>query len=335
MSEPLNRLLQAMRDAGVIPDSATLPPEEGGDRPWYIVLVQGFAGWLAGIFLLVFLGVTFSPNEKAVIFLLGALLLGAAWFIYHSDRDAIFLDQFALALSIAGQFAIAWSVIGDDFEGLPLALSLLALQLSVWWVMPNRVARTLAAFFATIAWVYTVRFLVQPAAGEELLFGDGRDTPRSVWFISLSWPLTWLPLMAVAGWLLLREPRWMASAFRERARPLLIGVLSGLSLAGIVAEPLSFFALGVETMGLPFGWWALFPLLNVGLALFAVYGAFRLRSNALLGFAILAALVHLSRFYYLYGTTLLAKSVIMLCVGAGLLAAGAWLQRRYGAEMRS
>lgn len=334
MSEPLRRLMQAMREAGAIPEEAALPPEEGGDRPWYIALVQGFAGWLAGIFLLVFLGVTFSPNEKAMIFLLGVLLLGAAWFIYHSDREAVFLDQFALALSIAGQFAIAWSVIGDDFEGLPMALSLLALQLALWWVMPNRVARTLAAFFATIAWVYTVRLLVQPAAGEELLFGHGRETLRPLWFIALGWPLTWLPLVALAGWLLRREPRWMASSFRERARPLLIGSLLGLSLAGIVAEPFSFFALGLDTLGLPFSWWALFPLLNIALALYALHGAFHLRSSALLGFAILAALVHLSRFYYLYGTTLLAKSVIMFAVGAGLLAAGAWLHRRHGAGMQ-
>ena len=41
-----------------------------------------------------------------------------------------------------------------------------------------------------------------------------------------------------------------------------------------------------------------------------------------------AALVHLSRFYYLYGTSLTWKSVIMLCLGALMLGIGVLLQRR-------
>ena len=40
-----------------------------------------------------------------------------------------------------------------------------------------------------------------------------------------------------------------------------------------------------------------------------------------------AALLHLSRFYYLYGTTLMWKSVIMLTAGAALLLAGVALRK--------
>jgi uncharacterized membrane protein len=83
---------------------------------------------------------------------------------------------------------------------------------------------------------------------------------------------------------------------------------------------------------MPFSWWSLFPLLNIALAVFAMYASFRLRNLGLLGVAILAALLHLSRFYYLYGATLLAKAAIMFCVGAVLLAAGVWLHRRLAAE---
>ena len=61
--------------------------------------------------------------------------------------------------------------------------------------------------------------------------------------------------------------------------------------------------------------------------MFSAYGAFRTRSLALLGFAVFAALLHVSRFYYLYGTTLMWKSVIMLVAGAGLLIAGAALRK--------
>jgi hypothetical protein len=326
----LRDLVDRMRGAGVIAADTPPPPEETSDRPWFIVLLQGFAGWMAGIFLLVFLGMVFEPDERASILFLGGFLLLAAWLIYRADREAVFLDQFALALSIAGQFAVAWGVVRDDFEGLPLALTMLLLQAVIWAVMPNRTARTLAALFATIAWVYTIRFLLRPAdSGEEFFgFSHGREPGLGAWSAPLEWLLTWVPVIAATAWLMTRETRWMARSLRDHARSALTGLLLGMALGGVAAEPFAILVLGSGTMGLPFNWWAIFPLLSIGLAVFAGYCAFRLRSAGLLGFAILAALLHLSRFYYLYGTTLLWKSVIMLCLGGALLAAGVWLRKR-------
>lgn len=330
----LQEFVARLRNEGVIAADAATPPEEHNDRPWFIALLQGIAGWLAGIFLLAFLAFAFKPDERASILILGVVLLASAWAIYRADRDAVFFDQFALALSFAGQFAVAWAVIGHDFEVLPLAASLLVLQLLIWAVMPNKTARTIAALLATIAWVYTIRFLLQPSSSGEELFGfshgDERAMPLGAWTHPVGWLLTWLPLLAAAGWLIHREAHWMASRLRDHARPALTGLLLGLSLGGIATEPFAFLVLGSETWGLQFSWWALFPLLSIALALFAVYGAFRVRSAGLLGFAIMAALLHLSRFYYLYGTSLLWKSVIMLCAGAAMLAIGLRFQRQDG-----
>jgi uncharacterized membrane protein len=74
--------------------------------------------------------------------------------------------------------------------------------------------------------------------------------------------------------------------------------------------------------------WALLPLLSIALALFAAFNAFALRNQGLIGVAIVAALAHLARFYYLYGTTLTIKSAIMLGAGLLLLGAGRLLARR-------
>jgi hypothetical protein len=318
-----------LRTHGIIPEKA--PPAEGADRPWFVVLLQGVAGWLAGIFLLAFIGLMFKPSSTGAIFGLGALLLVGAWALYHADRDAVFLDQLALAISIAGQFAVAWGIVKDHLSGLPISATLLGLQVLVLIVMPNQIARTLAALFATIAWVFTVRFVLRPGQGEQMFFGYGHgETPPMLgaWTLPVAWALTWLPLLALGIWLVRNEAQWMSGALRKLARPLLTGVLLGLSLGGIAAEPFTVFLLGNEMMGMRFSWWALFPLLSVALAMFAAYGAFRIRSHGLLGFAIVAALLHLSRFYYLYGTTLMWKSVIMLVIGALLLLGGAWLARR-------
>ncbi len=120
----------------------------------------------------------------------------------------------------------------------------------------------------------------------------------------------------------------MSSRLRTHARSVLTGLLITLGLGGIVTEPFMWVSLGSEAWGVGFSWRALFPLLSIALSMLAAYGAFRVRSLGLSGVAIFGALMHLSRFYYLYGTTLIWKSVIMLCAGAALLAAGYWLHRR-------
>ncbi|HEV7609067.1 MAG TPA: DUF4401 domain-containing protein [Steroidobacteraceae bacterium] len=317
-----------LRARGVIPDKA--PPEDSADRPWFVALLQGAAGWLAGIFLLSFIGFLFKPESTVSIFAIGGLLLGSAWALYHADRSGVFLDQLALAISIAGQFAVGWGIVKDHMSGLPVSATLLGLQIFVLLVMPNKTARTLAAMFAAIAWVFVVRFLLRPGSGEELFFGEqyGR-TPAQFhsWAIPAGWLITWVPMLALAAWLIRNEVQWMSSGLRAYARPLLIGVLLGLATGGIDVLPINVFALGLQHGGMPFSWGALFPFLNVGLAMASAYGAYLVRSNALLGSAVLAALLHLANFYYLYGTTLMWKSAIMALAGAALLLAGIALHK--------
>jgi len=109
---------------------------------------------------------------------------------------------------------------------------------------------------------------------------------------------------------------------------MLTGVLLGLSFGAIAAEPFMLVLFGTEIWGRGIDWLAIFPLLSICLALFSAYGAFRIRSSGLLGFAVIAALAHLARFYWLYGTTLMWKSLIMLMAGAALLLAGVALRNR-------
>jgi hypothetical protein len=325
MNAAADEFTSLLRTQGVIPTNAPAPPGESTDRPWFVSLLQGVAGWLAGIFLLIFVGLVFKPESGPVIFGLGVFLLAAAWFLYFADRHGAFLDQLALAISIAGQIAVAGSILKDHFSGLNVSVAALVVQIFVLLVMPNKLARTLAALFAIIAWIYTVRFLVQPGNAEEVFFGERSASDSGVLHagnLPIAWLITWLPLLALAAGLVLREPHWMAGGLRRLARPLLTGLLLGLSLGTLAAEPFTVVIWGADIWGRGIDWLAIFPLLSIGLALVAAYLAFRLRNHGLLGFAVFAALLHLARFYYLFGTTLMWKSVIMLVVGAALLLAG-------------
>jgi hypothetical protein len=328
MSAAMESIVAALRQRGVIDAEAPELEGAGGDRPWFIALMQGVAGWLAGIFLIVFIGLLFKPEKTATLLVLGSLLLGAAWLIYNADREGMFLDQLALAISIAGQVAVAWGVIIHVHSGIGMALTLLVLQLAVLAIMPNSTARTLATLFAIMAWVYVARFLMRPGWDwdEDVFFEYGVRRRGLAWLFAC-WLVTWMPLIALAVWFIRREPRWMASDVRAFARPVLTGLLLGVAIGGTVGEPLLWLIGDVPGMGMNIGWAALFPMLSLGLALLTAYGGFRLRMYGLLGFGIVMALLHMARFYYMYGTTLLVKSVIMLVVGVGLLALGAWLKR--------
>jgi hypothetical protein len=326
-------LIATLRERGLLRSDTPLNLTADSDRPWFVSLMTGVAGWLAGIFLLGFIGLTLELDSSVTIFVIGVVLLAVAWMMYRADRQLVFLDQLALALSIAGQFAVAWALLDDAHSAFVMAGTILLLQLVVFALMPNRAARTIAALFAVLAWVYTVHFLLHPG-NLESLFWERREAVRTGFGWSLAgWLLTWVPPLALTWVLTTRESHWMANAYRDRSRPLLSGLLVGIAIGGLAAYPLTSIVFGSEAIGIGMNWYALFPLLAIAMAVFAAYCAFQLRNLGLLGFAILAALVHLSKFYFLYGTSLTWKAVIMACLGVAMLGAGLLARARAAREV--
>src|SRR6185436_13060041 len=143
-------------------------------------------------------------------------------------------------------------------RALATSAALRVVQIVLFLIMPNKMARTLAALFACVAWVFTMRFLLRPGAGEQMFF-EAEDVVQfpvfGAWSVPLGWIVTWAPLVALAWALVHFESRWMAGKLRTLARPLLAGVLLGLSLAGIWTEPFTMLAWGIEDIGLGFSLW--------------------------------------------------------------------------------
>jgi hypothetical protein len=327
-------LVAAMRAAQIIDVGAPNPPDQPRDRPWFILLMQGAVGWVAGLLMLVFIGLIWQPDTTPEILTVGIFLSGGAWALYFIDRDNVFLDQLALAISIAGQLALAWALLKDMDSPSAAALTLLALQVAVFFIMPNHVARTVATFFACIAWAYFIRLALWPGHGVDSFFdgyGRARMPVFGAWTMPVAWLLTWAPIIALNLGLLVNETHWMARGARVLARPALTGALLGAALGSFTAEPLWTTLFGAGSgfaLSLPLSWWSLFPLLSIVTTLFVALCAFRLRSFGLLGVAVFTALLRLSMFYYQYGTSLLWKSAIMLMLGVALVAGGITLQKR-------
>lgn len=304
--------------------SAVMAPATNNDRPWFISIVLGFSGWLAGIFAMVFVGLLFFTPESSVSFALaGVILLLAAFGLYAADRSGAFFDQLALALSIAGQLALAWAI-QDATDSSSATAALVALmQVILLFIMPNALAKVLAAIFACCAWAAVIRF----AWWEEPSF-SGPGPQITLLPALIGWFIVWMPIIGAVQVLIDTERAWMASGLRHLARPALQGFLVSLAVVTWVSEPnTSFLFWGDEDRGRT-SWLALWPLFGVLAALFAAFCAFRLRSRAMIGVSIAGALLHVAQSYYLLGATLLVKSIIMLGIGAAALAAAHSLNQR-------
>jgi hypothetical protein len=304
-------------------ESVSTPPEPNNERPWFISIVLGFSGWLAGIFALACVALLFRPDTPPAIALIGLTLLASAFGLYAADRSGAFFDQLALALSIAGQIALAWAASDATHSEAATAALVTLMQVILLLIMPNTLAKVLAAFFACCAWAVTVRFIAWDTANYH---SSSEQIPLIPALIG--WFIVWVPIMGAVQVLIKSERAWIATDSRRIARPALRGLLVSLAVATWASEPnTSFLFWGGD--GQPrTNWLVLWPLLGIAGALFAAFCAFRLRSRALIGLSIVGAVMHVAQFYYQLGTTLLIKSSVMLAVGVAALVAAHWLNNR-------
>ena len=310
---------------GVIPANAAPLPPRPEDRPWFVSALQGIAGWLAGIFALVFIVTAFEPRGTGSFILIALVLLPAAFALYLSARNNVFLDQLGLAASMAGQISatVAFADSGRNSVSITTA-GVAIMQCVLVMIMPNRLARSLAAFFACVAWSLTIRFAWW---GEEETWNAARHAV-SLAPALVGWAVIWIPVAAICIATITSEPRWMGQPAARIVRPALSGMLLALTFGTFASEPLDAFGwLWLSKPTSP-NWLVLWPLLNAAAALLAGFGAFHLRNRALLGVAIAAALLHIGQFYFLLGTSLVVKSVIMVVVGSLLLGWGLLLTHR-------
>ena len=184
-------------------------------RPWYISLLLGASGWLAGGFLLGFVALLFHPNSAVGAAVSGGVLLAAAWGLFKADRDGAFTPQLALALSFAGQCLMLFAVTEHTHALAAIARAAFVLQFAMLLLMPNRLHRVMSALFALIAWALLWRFGL---FGEPAWAGSSSMAP-SLPAALAGWALTWLPPGA-ALWLLIRhEPAWVARGWAPVLRP--------------------------------------------------------------------------------------------------------------------
>lgn len=321
---------RVMAERGLIPADAPTLPFGAVGRPWYVSVVLGGAGWLASLFTLLFVVVLFEPDTAAASMILGTIMLGAGFGLYAADRDNAFFEQLALALSLAGQLALMYSVAEATDSAVAVAAFTTALSLAMVLWLPNHFAKMLSAFFACVAWALVVRI----GWWGENLFDQGRFAVSLVPAL-VGWFLIWVPIALALHVLIARETQWMAADTHRVARPALTGLMLALSVGTWASEPFAALPFQTPPSDVPVNWLTVWPLLGVAAALFSGVYAFRLRHRAMIGVAIAGALLHVMQFYYLLGVSLVVKSYIMLALGVGLLLAARSMRTRVTAPAGS
>ncbi len=296
------------------------------DRPLAISLLLGVSGWVAGIFVLCFVGVVFQPHSAGQAAIAGAVLLAAAWGLFMADRDgrSIFVAQIALALSIAGQVLAIYAMSSKARGMAPIAEAALVLQAVLALVMPNRLHRTLSTLFATIAWALTLHFTLLGGGGDWSTRNELQ--PVSLTAALASWLLAWGPVAAALWWTIRHEPAWSQRAWASIVPPIRTGLIVGLAFATLASDPFESLR---WVAGHPVAdYLALWPLLSALGALGALAAAFALRRSGLVVVCAIAVLLHVGQFYYALGTSLLVKSLLMLALGAVFVGAARALQTK-------
>ena len=135
--------------------SGEMPIQGQLNHPWYIRLMQGFAGWLAALFLVGFFAFAFeflfkTPN-RVLLFSIGAMCSIVSYLIFRSKKSD-FLAQFAMAISLCGQTLVGIALFWNFSMRNENAFFILgAYQLALTFLLPNYLHRLLTAGFALTA----------------------------------------------------------------------------------------------------------------------------------------------------------------------------------------
>jgi Domain of unknown function (DUF4401) len=209
------------QEKAVLSDQAPIAPTLPIAMPWLGRVLMAILGWVSGLFLIGALALPFSflTRQPSAFLLIGTGLLFAAYRLFVAAKHSEFLAQFALAISVAGQCAIVFSVVQLLGEKSILLLASIALivQTVLIVLMPNATHRSLSTLFAIAA----LSALLHKAK-----------------FLSL------LPALIAAGaaGLWLTESRWVSSGRDALIRP----VANALWLALLLVCSVSFMNLARE-----------------------------------------------------------------------------------------
>lgn len=325
------------------------PPPEPAQSPWYVRVMLGIAGWIGALFLLGFVGSAFFfvMEQASAAFVAGTACCAAAFALYRTFREHDFADQFALALSLAGQVLLGVGLVDIlTASGPAFYLAIAAIQAVLALAIANFLHRVLTSAGAAIALAFAVAQLSLHGLAAPLLCA----AMAWVWLEPGRWARSgrlWRPvgyglvlalllvesfrLFGATEWFGLGQggPGWMKLHGPLVGRVLTAAILVAVAILLSLGEGYSAkgrvtwaSALGALVLGL-FSLWA--P--GLASALLILLLGFAAGNRLLMAVGVLALFGFAGHFYYSLHSTLLAKSGLLAATGLCLLAAHVVIRR--------
>jgi len=336
MSQASQPILATLQQAGLVQGNAPIPEQQ--ESPWFVKVLLAFSGWLASLFLLGFLGAGFESIFRHTIAsaMTGSVMIGVAYLILRIPKNEFF-EHVALAVSLAGQALITWSL----FQGLnndKVAWIILALiQVGLAVVMPNFVHRVFSSFIAAFSFSMSLTQFGAPYVFSSIvmfiaawLWLHEFNFPKHIRKIHAIGYGTVLGLIQLKGFGLfgINPIGWRVGRINPELwiRPWMAEVLAGVVMVYVVwqllqrmghrlSDPVAITALvgtvilsavSVEAPGITVG----MMILLLGFA-----GS----NRVLMGLGIVSLLFYISSYYYLLDATLLVKAETLLVTSIVLL----------------
>ena len=268
----LTELVDAMRTRGIIAADAPPTPEPGDERPWFLALLLGLAGWFAGVFVLVFLGLAFNPGfHRRDPGDWPGLIRRGLWDVFHRSPHRASRSA-RTRLLVAGQSALAG---GDVRRSFDQALSVStrcsrSRSRCSWSCQQSRAHDRRVLRLRGVGSSPPVRFLLRPGHGERLFFDSDRAcnlrcSARGRFRSNGSRPGRRLSRLWARP---VGEPLDGGES-RALAPPADDGPVARPVARRYGPSPVAMLAFGIDAIGMRFGLSALFPLLSIALAMCA------------------------------------------------------------------
>lgn len=313
----MNALWTQLAAAGLV--TGQEPPARPA-TPWYLSAILGFGGWVAALFLLIFLALVLGNNvidRKITPIIVGLLLSLPATFIFRRGIHNDFVNQLAFATVVAGQAFVILGLVGTLDNRIAASICAAIFFAFMTWMAPyppHRIANVMAFWFA-LACIYPkygANLAIPAAAAAALCLLEELRYPRHAALVRAIGYGSAISLLASQSSYFVKEFAY------SQAAPTLIPAL-GIGLVAAVAV----YMLSGDRADAAFAVFAVCALASnapgIAASVLVIFLGFERRERWLWGIACAAGIVYLSHLYYSLSFTLLQKSGALLATGVALL----------------
>lgn len=340
-------LWQQLKQRGWVTGEPPAANDSAEQSFWYIRALQGFAGWLAALFLLGFLGFGVAGlfNEGGVLIILGLMINGGTYAYFRSNPDSDFFDQMVLAFSLTGQFLLAFGLLElFDFKDRQWLVLVAVYQVVLALVMRNYLHRFLSTWFAVIALFWGFEWLIYSGLGAAAVAAlmvwvwlnkTGWEPDREFYepvgyalafaLVTLHtqnhfWLYGWLHARQADSWWL-HNADWVSALLNSAVLLYLVrqvAIEQGIQWGSKTGRLIMLAAVLLLFSAL--------PVIGLSSAMLVLLVGYARQNKLLMVLGGLALLGFVSWYYYSLNTTLLNKSLILMAMGAVMLLAYATLK---------